>query len=130
MFSAIGWAATKKLPILFVIEDNNLSILTEKKVRRNWELDEVAKGFGVESFNISDDPIDIKKSMENTIKYPILLNINTVRKFWHAGAGIDNEDVFDRYLDEMESLGDEALKVHNQTKKLISELWDKQLEKQ
>ena len=130
VFSAIGWAATKKLPILFVIEDNNLSILTEKKVRRNWELDEVAKGFGVESFNISDDPIDIKKSMENTFKYPILLNINTVRKFWHAGAGIDNEDVFDRYLDEMESLGDEALKVHNQTKKLISELWDKQLEKQ
>ena len=130
VFSAIGWAATKKLPILFVIEDNNLSILTEKKVRRNWELDEVAKGFGVESFNISDDPIDIKKSMENTFKYPILLNINTVRKFWHAGAGIDNEDVFDRYLDEMESLGDEALKVHGQTKKLISELWDKQLEKQ
>ena len=53
-----------------------------------------------------------------------------MRKFWHAGAGIDNEDVFDRYLDEMESLGDEALKVHDQTKKLISELWVKQLEKQ
>ena len=29
--SAIGWASTKKLPILFVVEDNNLSILTEKK---------------------------------------------------------------------------------------------------
>lgn len=130
VFSAIGWAATKSLPILFVIEDNNLSILTEKKVRRNWELNEVAEGFGVESFNISDDPIDIKKSMENIFEYPILLNINTVRKFWHAGAGIDNEDVFDRYLDEMESLGDEALKVHDQTKKLISELWVKQLEKQ
>ena len=68
--------------------------------------------------------------MENIFEHPILLNINTVRKFWHAGAGIDNEDVFDRYLDEMESLGDEALKVHDQTKKLISELWDKQLEKQ
>ena len=30
--SAIGWASTKKLPILFIVEDNNLSILTEKKV--------------------------------------------------------------------------------------------------
>ena len=29
--AAIGWASTKKLPIWFIIEDNNLSILTEKK---------------------------------------------------------------------------------------------------
>ena len=29
--AAIGWASTKNLPILFVVEDNNLSILTEKK---------------------------------------------------------------------------------------------------
>ena len=33
-----GWAATKNLTILFVIEDNNLSILTEKKVRRKAKL--------------------------------------------------------------------------------------------
>ena len=26
-----------------IIEDNNLSILTEKKVRRNWEMGDVAK---------------------------------------------------------------------------------------
>ena len=30
--SSIGWASTKNLPILFVVEDNNLSILTEKKL--------------------------------------------------------------------------------------------------
>lgn len=29
--ASYGWASTKNLPILFVIEDNNLSILTEKK---------------------------------------------------------------------------------------------------
>ena len=28
---ALGWASTKELPILFIVEDNNLSILTEKK---------------------------------------------------------------------------------------------------
>ena len=33
--SAIGWAVTKKLPILFIVEDNNLSILTEKRIRRS-----------------------------------------------------------------------------------------------
>ena len=31
VLSSIGWAATKNLPILFIVEDNNLSILTEKK---------------------------------------------------------------------------------------------------
>ena len=30
VLGALGWAATK-LPILFIVEDNNLSILTEKK---------------------------------------------------------------------------------------------------
>ena len=29
----LGWASTKKLPILFIVEDNNLSILTEKNFR-------------------------------------------------------------------------------------------------
>ena len=29
--TAIGWAVTKKLPIWFIVEDNNLSILTRKK---------------------------------------------------------------------------------------------------
>ncbi len=61
VFSSIGWAATKNIPILFVVEDNNLSILTKKKVRRNWKMDSVAKGFGVKAYNISDDPDDIKK---------------------------------------------------------------------
>ena len=45
VFSSIGWAATKNLPILFVVEDNNLSILTEKSVRRSWSIVDVAKGF-------------------------------------------------------------------------------------
>ena len=30
VLGALGWASTKKLPILFIVEDNNLSILTEK----------------------------------------------------------------------------------------------------
>ena len=46
VLSSIGWASTKNIPVLFVIEDNNLSILTEKKVRRSWDMHNVAKGFG------------------------------------------------------------------------------------
>ena len=41
VLGALGWASTKKLPILFIVEDNNLSILTEKKLE-NWNMHEVA----------------------------------------------------------------------------------------
>ena len=61
VLGAIGWASTKKLPILIIIEDNNLSILTEKKVRRNWSMKDVGLGFKIKSFDIDDNPLAIKK---------------------------------------------------------------------
>ena len=127
--SAIGWASTKKLPILFIVEDNNLSILTEKKVRRNWEIHDVANGMKVKSFNISDDPMVIHKYLENSFDEPMLLNINTIRKFWHAGAGTDGEN-FDRYEDEMKFFGDEGKQIDEYNKNLVLEAWVKQLGKQ
>jgi pyruvate dehydrogenase E1 component alpha subunit len=95
--ASIGWASTKNLPIWYVIEDNNYSILTEKRVRRNWELSDVANGFKVFSINIDDDPIEILKKIPSKIDSPALLNINTNRLFWHAGAGIDSYETFDRH---------------------------------
>ena len=132
VLSSIGWAATKTIPVLFVIEDNNLSILTKKKVRRSWEMHNVAKGFGVNAFNISDDPHDIKKHLEigKVFERPLLLNINTIRKYWHAGAGIDDENVFDRYEKEMNDIGAEANTIHEKNKLFINDLWQRQLEKQ
>ena len=89
--ASYGWASTKNLPILFVIEDNNLSILTEKKVRRNWEIHDVASSMNMESHDISDDPQEIINACEGLFDRPKLLNIRTNRKFWHAGAGTDGE---------------------------------------
>ena len=89
--ASYGWASTKNLPILFVIEDNNLSILTEKKIRRNWEIHDVASSMNMESHDISDDPQEIINACEGLFDRPKLLNIRTNRKFWHAGAGTDGE---------------------------------------
>ncbi len=129
VFSAIGWASTKKLPILFIVEDNNLSILTEKIIRRNWKIHEVAQGFGLEAHDISDDPIDIESNLNNVFKKPLLLNINTNRKYWHAGAGIDDES-FDRLKQEMNELGEDSKRIYYKTKIQVKRLWEKQLEKQ
>ena len=130
VLSSIGWASTKNLPILFIIEDNNLSILTEKNIRRNWEITDVSKGFGIESFNITDDPYDIIRVLENyDFKKPLLLNINTVRKYWHAGAGVDGEN-FDRYEQQLDQIGTEAKEIDLITKENIKKIWESQLDKQ
>ena len=34
---ALGWAVTQKLPIIFICEDNDLSVLTKTEDRRSWK---------------------------------------------------------------------------------------------
>tara|TARA_R110000824_G_scaffold119818_1_gene274200 strand:+ start:13585 stop:14418 length:834 start_codon:yes stop_codon:yes gene_type:complete len=130
VLGALGWASTKNLPILFVVEDNNLSILTEKRIRRNWEMDSVARAFNMRGKQTSDDPVEIKNCLHDVFDGPMLLNINTNRKYWHSGAGIDDPDTFDRYEYEMAQLGDLATQIHNETKIQVDEAWQKQLDKQ
>lgn len=130
VLGAMGWASTKNLPILFVVEDNNLSILTEKKVRRNWEMDSVARAFNMEAHNINDNPISIWTTLCNyNFDRPMLLNINTTRKYWHSGAGQDGDN-FDQYENEMNLLGEEATQIDIENKQLVEKLWQQQLEKQ
>ena len=50
--------------------------------------------------------------ISKVFKKPLLFNINTIRKYWHAGAGIDDPNVFDRYEDEMKDLGQQAVDIH------------------
>jgi len=129
VMGALGWASTKNLPILFIVEDNNLSILTEKKIRRNWEMDDVAKAFKMRGFNIKDNPEIIYNHLKDVFKGPMLLNITTTRKYWHAGAGQDGDN-FDRYKKELNLLGGEATQIDLENKQLVEKLWRQQLEKQ
>lgn len=126
--AAIGWASTKNLPILFVVEDNNLSILTEKKIRRNWNMHELAHAYKVEAYDISDDPFAISNHLSNVFKKPLLLNVRTIRKYWHAGAGIDG-DYFDRYECLKKTLPSEVLEIDKNNKIKVEKLWQSRLEK-
>lgn len=121
--AAYGWAATKNIPILFIIEDNNLSILTKKKVRRSWEIQDVSRSMGIQSENITDNPTDIFLALEGyNFNRPMVLNINTVRMFWHSGAGTDgtprdlleNEDITHE-LEMFDSLWEKRLEVQSKT---------------
>ena len=127
VLGALGWASTKKLPILFIVEDNNLSILTEKKVRRNWEMQDIAKAFNMRGYVCTDDPVEFSSFLEDSFEGPTLLNVNTYRKYWHSGAGQDDENIFDRYEVEMEALGLAAQKIHSFYKQQVEEIWNKKL---
>ena len=118
VLGGLGWASTKNLPLLTIVEDNNLSILTEKKVRRNWKMEDVAKSFKMIAYAVDDDPLSLLQYSKHFFL------------FWHAGAGKDSDGTFDRYNHEKTLLGKPALELDQKVKKEMEELWKKQLEKQ
>jgi len=133
VFGALGYAISKKLPVLFVCSDNGLSILTKVNVRRSWKMINVAKGFGMKAVEITDDPWLIMHHV-NKLKnqLPAFINIHTSRILWHAGTGNDGPPDWDRFAlvkDEMNKLGlaKQAAVIEISTKKFVDELWQKKL---
>ena len=89
---------------------------------------DVAQAFKMKAMDIQDDPEEIRSALVGVFDGPMLLNINTHRKFWHSGAGIDDENTFDRYKVEMNSLGQEAVKIDEEVRKEVHRIWEKMLE--
>ena len=135
IFPTLGWAVKRKAPILFVCFDNNLSILTEVRVRRNWSIVDVARSLGLMSFGITDDPWLIMhhvRSMKDR-HLPAFLNVYTSRHFWHSGTGIDGRPEWDRYelvAYEIKKLGfaKEAFEIMKDTRKEINDIWNERID--
>lgn len=131
VFAAMGFAVTHKLPVLFVCEDNNLSILTEIRARRSWSITKVAAALDMPAVDISDDPWSVAaRAAEFKKNLPAFMNIYTCRARWHVGAGIDGPPEWDRFaLVKKEllalGLGDEADKIENEVRAFMTELWKK-----
>lgn len=133
VFATLGFAATRKLPILFVCEDNDLSVLTPTADRRSWSLVEVAKGFGLEAVDIADDPWLVDHwTRELSTRLPAVLNVRTCRELWHVGAGTDNNAEWNRYeltkktLCDMQ-LGREVEAIETTIQNETSALWQERL---
>ena len=136
VFGAMGYAATKKLPVLFVCEDNNLSILTPVETRRNWNLPDVAKSLGMAAVDISDDPWLIAHYADAYLaNLPAFINVRTCRQLWHAGAGSDGPPEWNRFeliKSELKKLGleTESEKIEDETRSVVRKIWEEQLRKQ
>lgn len=135
IYGALGFAVTKKLPVLFVCEDNDLSILTRTPVRRSWTLCGLAQGLGLRAVDITDDPWLIAHHVkELSQRLPALINIRTCRGLWHAGSGCDGPPEWDRFAlikDTMKTLGleQDALAIESDTERTVQNLWAEQLRK-
>ena len=135
IYPSLGWAVSKKLPVLFVCEDNDLSILTKSNVRRDWNPVDMVKALGMPAVDITDDPWLLAhhaRKMSNNL--PGFINVRTVRHHWHAGTGIDGEPEWNRYemvIEKLASLGlkDEITQIEVENSKRADLLWAKQLQK-
>lgn len=132
---ALAFAATKKLPVLAIVDDNDLSILTHVATRRSWGIDEMARAFGMETVDITDDPWLIAYYAEEFLKkLPALMNIRSCRHFWHQGTGNDGEPEWNRFelikqeLGRLELQG-EARTIEEEAKKKVLQIWEEQLKK-
>lgn len=135
IYGALGFAVTKKLPVLFVCEDNDLSILTRTAVRRSWTLCGLAQGLGLPAVDITDDPWLIAHHVRTlAAQLPALINIRTCRGLWHAGTGCDGPPEWDRFaliketLSEL-GLGTEAAAIESESERTVQDLWAEQLRK-
>ena len=130
VLASLSWVAKKKLPVLFVIEDNDFAVLTKKSDRRDWTAKKVAEAFNIEAFDTKDNPLKILKIMSKyNFNFPRLINIRTNRLYWHSGAGVDKENVFDRLKSEEKILGRNAELYYKNINKKISKSWENILEK-
>jgi pyruvate dehydrogenase E1 component alpha subunit len=134
IYPSLGWAASKKIPVLFVCEDNDLSILTKVSVRRTWSPVAVAKSMGIPAVDIADDPWLLAhhaQAMSNDL--PAFINVRTVRHMWHAGTGTDGPPEWNRYemtIEQLKSmgLGTEIERIDGENSKAVDSLWEKQLQ--
>ena len=133
VYGAMGYAATKRLPVLFVCEDNDLSILTHVATRRSWNLADVARAVGMAAVDIPDDPWLIAHHVERVLPaLPAFLNIRTCRNLWHAGTGRDGEPEWNRFgliKATLEGLGlsTEAGQIDEEAWQRAARIWDERL---
>ena len=127
--TAYGFAATHKLPVLFVCTDNELSVLSPLAKRRSWDLKAAAAGLGVPAVDLSDDPFSIMhwiRHFENDL--PALLNIRVCRNYWHAGLGVDGPPRWERLEIVREQLKEqgweeELLRIDEAARREMEEVW-------
>lgn len=94
---SLNFAALKKLPVLFVCENNGLAVHAKTNERQSFDLAGLAKAYGIPFFRVDDgtDPWRVQEALSPVIeaarsgKGPQFVEIRTCRYKEHVGPGED-----------------------------------------
>jgi pyruvate dehydrogenase E1 component alpha subunit len=129
VLATLGFAATKRLPMLFLCIDNDLSILTPTADRRSWSAARVAEAFGLATAESSDDPWELLAHVDDlSRRLPAFLNVKVCRGYWHVGVGVDGAPTWDRFSLVKQALADQGLgadaaRIEAETQSDMEALW-------
>lgn len=132
VLTSIGYAATHKLPVLFLVENNGLSILTDIPTRRSWDISGVAHEIGcnIETYH---DQYDGWEELYDLLKYLLqtnrqaLLETHVCRHLWHAGSGNDGPPKWDSLSDYVDMYSNKYFETRElplcRIENAISDIW-------
>lgn len=136
---SINFASLHKLPIIFVVEDNDLAVHSFKSERQSFQLQEHAKSYNLQTFNLEEthDPNLVAEFMKNvysevrTNKKAAWVRLKAFRYKEHVGvsedfqAGYRRKDEYDIWAakDPLIGLKLES-KIQNQLDKELEDAID------
>lgn len=96
---SLNFAALHNLPIVFIIEDNDLAVHSTKKERQSFDLEKHAKTYGFSTYSLSEtqNPDVVSKFMQDvylevkTRKKPAWVKLKAFRYKEHVGVSEDFE---------------------------------------
>jgi len=110
-YESVNFAIVKKLPVIFICENNFYSVYSHLKVRqpKKRRIHKMVSSLGIKSFyNESDDPYILYKFLEKKIKFnnlnsgPYFFEFKNYRWREHCGPNFDN-DIGYRQKDEFKN---------------------------
>jgi TPP-dependent pyruvate/acetoin dehydrogenase alpha subunit len=126
----LGVAHMNELPILFVCEDNGLSVITSTIKRRYWNAIDVLRGYDINALEMMDEPEQVYSATCLFLTQPVIpmfLQVQCCRKYRHVGAGRDGEMAWDQMAIVREALmavdAGRAGTIESEAIKEMEELW-------
>lgn len=147
-FESINYAATAKLPVLFVCENNDYSVYSDLRMRqpKGRRISEMVTGLGIHSVSLSDeDPSALVSGLQEAIKVcrggrlPAFAEVKTTRFLEHCGPNDDSHlnyrdagilekakksHVFEKFREAMETVGIDAKALENEINLEVTKLFE------